>query len=321
MVNGTDEDEGSANGDSDGSRETDDAPDGCSRADRLYDLSLTRPVAVSLVVLLVVSVVRVGDVFVLRLTDVPEPLLFSKVVGLLIVLGYLWLVGRPTSSIGFHRDNLVPAVVIGGLVFAVLFVIGYGAQLYLLAAGGESPELVFGAVDPTSGSVAGALFTAILVVGIIVNSFMEESLFRGVVLTHVMRRTTFWRANAVQAVLFGLWHLVFPLYDVLTGRATTVAAASEAVQLMLLTTSAGVVFGYLFYRTNSLWTPWLAHTMDNAVLNVFHIRTVAGLDAELGVVMLASLLGFPVVFVSAWALGTHYDIPRLKPWGVSEPHG
>lgn len=35
---------------------------------------------------------------------------------------------------------------------------------------------------------------------------------------------------------------------------------------------------HLYYSTGSLWNPWLAHTMHNTALNLFHIRTSTGME-------------------------------------------
>ncbi|SFL32863.1 Membrane protease YdiL, CAAX protease family [Halogranum rubrum] len=304
-------------GSADGPHDSDYASLDPSSAEWRFELSLTYPVYFAIALLLVVSFVQFVDVFVLQLSAVPFPLIASRVLGIFVVLGYLWLLGQPLRAIGLHSKNVTWSFVIGGLPFMVLFLVGYGLQFTLLVVGETSPQLLFGAIDPMTGSTASTLFTVVYVGGTFLNSFLEEGLFRGVLLTHFMHRLSFWRANALQAMLFGLWHLVFPLHGLVTGQLTTSAAIDQAVQLLFLTTSAGFVFGYLFFQTNSLWTPWLAHTLDNLILNVFHIKTAGGLNGDMNIVMLASMLGFPLVFVVAWALGNRYEIPRLRSWGAN----
>jgi membrane protease YdiL (CAAX protease family) len=49
-----------------------------------------------------------------------------------------------------------------------------------------------------------------LLAGNLVNSFTEEGLFRGVMLTHFRVGFTAWQANLLQAVTYGLWHLARP---------------------------------------------------------------------------------------------------------------
>ena len=167
------------------------APKATTSAESRFPFSQTRPVLLALALLPVVLALQVVDVFVLQLIDFPELLIASRVLGILVLLGYLWLLRRPISAIGLHRENATWAFVIGGLSFIALLVVGYGVQMYQLETSSYSPQLVFGAMDPATGSSAGVTFTAIIVGGIVLNSFLEEGLFRGVLLTHFMRRLSF----------------------------------------------------------------------------------------------------------------------------------
>ena len=161
--------------------------------------------------------------------------------------------------------------------------------------------------------MGGLFFTLLYLVGQLFNAFMEESIFRGVILPHLMLRFSFWKANALQALLFGLAHLVFPLSSWVSGQATSGEAAAEAVSLLVFTTVAGLVFGYLYYRTNSLWTAVFAHLIDNVVGIFFHIQIVSRLNAETDILMLASI-GFFSLVLLAWIVAKRSDLPALKPW-------
>lgn len=190
----------------------------------------------------------------------------------------------------------------------------YGAQFYLLSAAGDSPRLVFGAIDRETGAMGSSFFTSFYLFGQIVNAFMEEAIFRGLMLPHLMRRFSFWKANALQAFLFGLAHLVFPLGSWVGGQATSGKALAEASSLLVFTTIGGLVFGYLYYRTGSLWTAVFAHLLDNAIGLFLHIQTVDRLNAETDILMLASV-GFLALLILAWAIAKRANLPTLKPWG------
>jgi hypothetical protein len=156
-------------------------------------------------------------------------------------------------------------------------------------------------------------FTAFYFIGQVVNAFAEEAIFRGIMLPHFMKRFRFWQANLLQALLFGLAHLVFPLSSWIKGEATAGEAIAGAATLMFATTTGGLVFGYLYYRTGSLWTAVFAHWIDNGIGLFFHLQTVNRLNAETDILMLASL-GFIalVLLASMVAKGSH--LPTLKPW-------
>jgi membrane protease YdiL (CAAX protease family) len=202
------------------------------------------------------------------------------------------------------------------MILALL--LAFGVQWGLLWAGGEPAALAVAAIDNKTGLArAGWGFALWLFLGNVVNSFMEEGLFRGIMLTHFRRRLSPWRANLLQGVLFGLWHLAWPIWRLVYGHADLPAVLSESVLIFAGSTISGLAYGYLFLKTDNLWAPWIAHTINNTTLNLLHIRTAAGLDAD--TVLLYPLLGIGylglLVWTKVWARWLR--MPALKPWGVS----
>ena len=159
-------------------------------------------------------------------------------------------------------------------------------------------------------------FSLFYLLGQVFNAFMEESVFRGVILPHLMMRFRFWQANILQSVLFGLAHLVFPLSSWANGQLTSSEAMGQAVTLLLFTTIGGLVFGYLYYRTNNLWTSLFAHFIDNSIGLFFHIQTATRINAETDILMIASL-GFISLALLAWAISKRWHIPSLQPWDAN----
>jgi membrane protease YdiL (CAAX protease family) len=284
-----------------------------SRAERYNALSLARPIVVSLALFFVVVALRYTEVFVPGLNALPDKSILSKVLGFLLVLGYLWVLRKPIRSIGLHARNFDKAFLIGGLSLIILYAALYGVQFYRLSSAGETPRLVFGAINHETAAMGGLFFTSFYLFGQIVNAFMEESIFRGVMLPQLMRRVSFGKANALQAFLFGLAHLVWPLISWVSGQATAGEAIAEAGFLMVATTVGGLVFGYLYYRTDSLWTAFFAHLIDNVVGLFFHIQIASRLNAERDILMLASL-GFIALVLLARIVAKRFNLPALKAW-------
>ena len=288
-----------------------------SRAERYNALSLARHIVVSLALFFVVVALRYTEVFVPGLNALPDKTIVSRVLGFLLVLGYLWALRKPVSSIGLHARNFDKAFLIGGLSLVILFVALYGVQFYLLSTAGKTPRLVFAAIDIETGAMGGLYFTLFYLFGQIVNAFMEEGIFRGVMLPQLMRRFSFWQANALQAFLFGLAHLVWPLSSWVSGQATSGEAVAEAAFLLVAATVGGLVFGYLYYRTGSLWTAWFAHLIDNITFLFFHIQIGSSLNAETEIIML-SRIGFLALVILAWIVAKRSNLPTLKAWGANE---
>jgi membrane protease YdiL (CAAX protease family) len=283
------------------------------RADQSNVFSLPASIMVPLAIFLVVVALRSIDLFVLKPDNLPDQTIFSRVIGFLLALGYLWVLQKPISSIGLHARNFNKAFLIGGLSLIILYVTLYAIQLYRLNIAGDTPRLVLGAIDWETGTMGGLFFSSFRLVGQLFNALMEESLFRGMMLPLFMRRFRFWKANVLQAFLFGLAHLVFPLSSWVNGQATAGEAVAEAASLLISATVGGLVFGYLYYRTDSLWTAVFAHLIDNVVSHFFHIQTAIRLQAETDILMLASL-GFVSLVLLARAVSRRSDLPALKPW-------
>ncbi|MDI3299697.1 MAG: CPBP family intramembrane metalloprotease [Bacillota bacterium] len=121
-----------------------------------------------------------------------------------------------------------------------------------------------------------------LLLGNVVNSFLEEGLFRGVLMTQLGRVVGPVGANLLQAGLFGVWHVVWPLREFLDGAMDASTALGVGAGYTLLSFLIGLAFGGLFQATGSLWAPWVAHTLSNSALNVLQIAVAAGPSGTLG---------------------------------------
>src|SRR5512132_3288489 len=164
-----------------------------SRAERYGAFSLPQPILVSLAFFLVVIALRSIVLFVLH--TLPDQPIVSRVLGFLLVLGYLQVLRKPISSIGLHARNFGKAFLIGALSLIILYTSLYAVQFYRLSLAGETPRLVFAAIDHRTETMGGLFFTLFYLLGQVFNAFTEESIFRGVILPHLMQKLGFWKAN------------------------------------------------------------------------------------------------------------------------------
>jgi membrane protease YdiL (CAAX protease family) len=258
---------------------------------------------------------RVLDIFVLRLDERLGEIILSKSLGFALVLAYVWWQGQGAAAIGLHARRLWPALALGAGLTLAAFVVAGAAQALTLEPGAA---LVIRAVDPKTGLAGGGAFALLLILGNVVNSFMEEGLFRGIMLTHFLRRWRFGPANLLQAVLFALWHLVWPLKALLAGDASVGGLIAQTASLLLGTFVAALVYGYLFGRTGSLWAPWIAHFINNTTLNLVQVQTAAG---ELQPALLMSIVVVFALAFLAFAIGPiarRLALPPLRPWSQEE---
>jgi membrane protease YdiL (CAAX protease family) len=283
----------------------------------VYQLSLARPILVPLALLGVAVVLRVVDIFLLPLAEATGEAFLHKALGLVMVLVYLWAAGQPLAAIGLHGRLVGKAIFIGAVGIVLVFLLTFGVQMGVLRAAGEQAALVVVAIDNKTGLAReGWGFALWLFLGNLINSFMEEGLFRGVMLTHFRLRLSPWRANLLQGVVFGLWHVAWPIWRLVYGHADLAAVATEAIVIVVASTVSGLAYGYLFLKTDSLWAPWIAHTISNTTLNLLHIQTSAGLDA--GTALLGPVLTVGYLLVLLWtkAWAKWLRMPELRPWGA-----
>jgi membrane protease YdiL (CAAX protease family) len=292
--------------------------DTAGRAGALHDLPLTRPILAPLVLLFIAVLLRILDIFFLGLAEAVGEAFLHKALGFILVLLYLWAVGRSMGAIGLHGRFAGRAMAIGASGALLTLIAGYGLQWFVSDAAGNRPECVITAIDPQTGLAGGLGLALVLLAGNVINSSMEESLFRGVMLTHFRTRISLWQANLLQAVVFGLWHLAWPARRLVAGQVDASAATSQAAVIVVAATISGLAYGYLYLKTDNLWAPWLAHAINNSVFNLVHIRTIEGLDAETGVLYPVVALGCVamLMWTKLWAKRLH--LPELRPWDASQ---
>ncbi|MBL8966173.1 MAG: CPBP family intramembrane metalloprotease [Spirochaetaceae bacterium] len=252
----------------------------------------------ALLVYLAAFCLRLADIFVFRLDELWGEIIVSKAAGFCLVLGFLALAGMKPTDIGFRQKGAGRALLLGFSLSALALAAGYAAECLFLSARGAAPLLVLGALDPKAGVEGGALFALWLFFGNIVNSFMEEGLFRGLMIALFLLAARPAKANLLQALLFGAWHLVWVPKWWMTGRISSPEEAAFALLSNFLPQFLmGLVWGRLALESGSLWAPWAAHTAMNSALNFLHVESGGSAEAfvalRMAVAILASLLAIP----------------------------
>lgn len=274
-------------------------------------LGVSRPstaVRAALVVLGVAVLLRVTDVFVLRTDEWLGEQWLTKGVGVVIILLYLRMRGDGPGAIGLHRRRWTLALALGAAITAVALAVGYAVEVWILTALRHTPRFVVAFQDhvivPDTAATGGLVFGLGLLAGNLLNSFMEEGLFRGLLLTHLVGAMSVRRANLTQATLFGFWHLVWPIRAAMDGAMTVQMAVAASAVYVAASGIVGYAWGMLFLWTGSLWTSWSAHTVHNSVLNLVHVYTPAGKAATLGlrVGVATAVLVLSLPLVERWVV-------------------
>ena len=284
---------------------------------RLQQISLEKPILTALVLMVIALFFKWIDTFVLRLDERWGEIILSKSLGFILVIVFVWLARHKLKDIGLHSKRIWQSLFIGASITIVAYLISYGVEYLLAVQQAGEPEVFLSALDNKMGVTGGYLFAFFLVIGNFINSFMEEGLFRGLMMPLFLRKLSFVRTNWLQAFLFGAWHLmwVFKYYQLGTvqtsGEILTSAFFNFAPQLVM-----GLVWGYLYFKTDSLWASWISHVINNSLLNMLHINTLQGMDSGMMIRMpIFTMLALLSMFVIRF-LAEKFQMAEVKPWQV-----
>lgn len=271
-----------------------------------------RPILTGILLMLIALIFRLIDIFVLRLDERLGEIILSKALGFSLVALFVWAVGKKLSSIGFHGRRLGESLLIGTAITVLPFLIAYSVEWIVMQQFGQAPRFLFSAIDPKAGVTGGISFALWLVIGNFINSFMEEGLFRGVMLNLNRIRLSFAKSNWLQAALFGAWHLVWVVKWYQTGVVSTAGEIGLGIVANFLPQIClGLVWGYAYLKTDNLWTAWIAHTLTNTTLNLLHVATVDAMDPGMSIRMTTfSIVSLLMMFLIR-SIGYRRNMPEL----------
>ncbi len=237
---------------------------------------------------------RIIDIFVLEMNTTDFGILPSKIIPMLLILVYLRQTRRKSSDISLQSRNWERNLVIAVIVSLVFNGILVGGNVLILVALNMQPFISIYKLDYM---IPDLIFQT-------ANAFMEEILFRGIMLTCFMLVMRPLKANLLQAFLFGLWHVVWPLNSYLGGLISLGEAMSWAIEYTLSTMVIGLLWGYMVQRTGSLVSTIPFHFLTNLTSGYITVGPyIAGMTLRLGAVAI------PLAYLTA----------RMLTKGTSKP--
>jgi membrane protease YdiL (CAAX protease family) len=276
---------------------------------------LIPPVLLAILFFVIAMVFRVIDIFVLQLHLTNWSIITSKVIPLVLLLVYVAVVYRTFSVLGIHTKYLVINIVLGFLTYILYFLLPLFLQLFT--------ELVFGLVPSFTLTIVPAVFVVYFLVFYIINSFMEEGIFRGLMMRCFMTKTNVTVANVIQAAFFGFWHIVWPINALLMGM-DPISAAWYAAYYVASSFIFGIVTGYMFQKTSSLWGPIILHTLWNFTLFITTVSylfppTGAMTIILYGTTLLFEIIGAIIAILLIKSISQRQKLPKLTPWSAPLP--
>ena len=262
--------------------------------ERLRELSLSQPLVVGMSLICFVMIFRLLDIFIFRLDEILGEIILSKSIGFIVVILFVKSIGNKMSDIGFNLKNKMSIIIIGVLMTIGLMILGYCIEFVVFSS--RSPQIAIAAIDPKAGVTGSFGFAIFLILGNVINCFMEEGLFRGILIPMFNRKYTVRMTIILQGILFGIWHIPWAFKWYISG---TVSGMNGFIMALVINSMPmilmGIIFGVMYYYTESIWTPWISHFLINSILNIIHISINGTLDQGVTIRMAVFQAAFTIL--------------------------
>lgn len=227
----------------------------------------------------------------------------NKVFGIIVIFIVLRILNFKGSDIGFAKRGIAKSVGIGLLFALCTFAISYSAEIMILKSQGH--KIGFG-IFTTGFSLTGEAdihtgigFILMCIFFNIINVVMEEGTFRGLFYNIVNLDHSQKFALIFQALLFGVWHIVTPLHNLIDGDINIASFIALSIGYIILAGMMGIKWGLLYRMTGNLYVGMADHFFNNCIAtNLLHVTTESGID-EMMIIRVATsqLLSFAVVLI------------------------
>ena len=267
---------------------------------------LKKPVLSCLIIFAILILVHGFEAIVLRMDEtVLGENCINKIFGIIVIFVVLRIVCMKPSDIGFAGTGFMKSLGIGFGLALISFAVSYSIEIVILRSQGH--ETGFG-VFTTGFSLTGEAdihtglgFILMCIFFNIINVVMEEGTFRGLFDKLISQEHSDRFALLFQAFLFGVWHIVTPLHNLIDGDINAASFIALGVGYIILAGMMGIKWGLMYRMTGSLYSGMADHFFNNCIAtNLFHVVTDTEIDEMMIVrVMIAQLLSF-VIVICLW---------------------
>jgi membrane protease YdiL (CAAX protease family) len=254
------------------------------------------------------------DIFILGLSESWLNILPCKLFPLLIILGFFWFYRRNQveSVLGLKIEDPKKHVALGLILGVALFLMGNAvASVIYWAFIDSSQGLSVTIIRPDLLWYSAIFF--------LINAVYEEILFRGALQNGLREYVSVNRAILISAAIFGVYHLVWPIYFAGTGT----LSPSHIFVYVVFSGLLGGVFGLYYEKFTSRRTllgPIIAHWLINFLNENIKISTsevIAGPDVLLGnppIQMAIALTLVVILYASSIFIFSKYRVEDLNGW-------
>ncbi len=265
---------------------------------------LTNTKKTCVLIFLLLLLVHAIEAIVLRMDEtVFAENFINKVFGIIVMAIVLKMLDWGWNDIGFSRKGPGKGILTGFSLAVVSFLIAFLAEIFILMKQGNHIRIGFFVTgfSLTGDTVInnGIGFILMCIFFNIINVIMEEGIFRGLFYGILRTDHSMKISILIQALFFGLWHVVTPLHNLIDGDMNYASFAGMSIGYIILAGLMGIKWGLLYRMTGNLYVGMTDHFCNNCIAtNLLHVVTDNGIDELMIVrVLIAQMLSFFIVFV------------------------
>ena len=266
------------------------------------DTILHKPIKSCVFIFLILLLVHAFEAIALRMDQtIFAENFINKIFGIVLLFVLLKQLHWDRSTIGFKKYGLVKTILKGFALALFSFFIAYTIECSILYFQEKKIYLGF-FITGFSLTGVGSIQTGIGFVFIniffnIINVIMEEGTFRGLFYQLINTRYSLKTALFIQALLFGIWHIVTPLHNWIDGEISGMGFVSLSIGYIILAGMMGVKWGLLYRMTGNLYAGMADHFFNNCIAtNLLHVVSNTGIDEYMIFrILIAQIFSFAIV--------------------------
>ena len=266
------------------------------------DTILHKPIKSCVFIFLILLLVHAFEAIALRMDQtIFAENFINKIFGIVLLFVLLKQLHWDISTIGFKKYGLVKTILKGLALALFSFFIAYTIECSILYFQEKKIHLGF-FITGFSLTGVGSIQTGIGFVFIniffnIINIIMEEGTFRGLFYQLINTRYSLKTALFIQALLFGIWHIVTPLHNWIDGEISGMGFVSLSIGYIILAGMMGVKWGLLYRMTGNLYAGMADHFFNNCIAtNLLHVVSNTGIDEYMIFrILIAQIFSFAIV--------------------------
>ena len=270
----------------------------------MKELMVKNTVRTCCTIFIVLIVVHAFEAIFLRMD---ETFFGENFINKLFGIFVLWIVLRilrwQLNDIGFSKVRLLRNIAFGLLLALMTFFVAYTIEYLVLKNQGNTVKFGFFttgfSLNGESEIHRGIGFILMCVCFNVINVIMEEGTFRGLFYGIIKTDHSMKAAMLIQALLFGIWHIVTPLHNLIDRDINLGGFIGLSIGYVILAGIMGVKWALMYRMTGSLYAGMADHFFNNCIAtNLLHLSTSNGTDEMMIIrVLIAQLLSFAVVVI------------------------